>query len=327
MKKVFIPLSSLLVFAIIVLNHQCNSHNDKSHDMHKGGMLSDCSLYILDSKSNPSPQLLDLLTATDVKHDGTLTGIVRATQFSQNEGGWLRTLGKERWEVKEVFSEKREQLMAILDKLGVIQEIEPTDICYDYAVILGATVHRVRSRLQHLVELWKKGVRFGSIVVLTGQRLLDPGLESPKELLNKNNTMFPFKHGWQSTGDLPTAEAGMTKLVFEQSPLPAEWDNLSITFIDTPKQQTLDGKLRRPNTQESIMHWLKTNPKAGSILAISNQPYVHYQDSAFRCFLPDTFSLETVGKAVSSKERTSSLLDNMARWLYQENKKRTLTKE
>jgi len=289
-------------------------------------MLVDSLLYILGSDGNPSLGLLDLLSATDIQHDGTLAGIVKATQFSQDEGGWLRTQGKERWEVKEVFSEKREQLMAMFGKLGVIQEKEPVSMCYDYAVIFGAIVHRVRSRLQHLVELWKKGVRFGSIVVLTGQRPLDPNLESPKELLNKNNTMFPFKHEWQLTGNLPTTETGMAKLVFEQSPLPVEWDNFSILFIDTPMQQTLSDKLRRPSAQDTITNWFKTNPRPGSILAISNQPYVNYFDTVFRCFIPDTFSSETVGKVASSKETTSTLLDNMARWLYQENKRRALKK-
>jgi len=324
MKKIFIPLSSLLFFAIIVLNQQYNLRNDKSHDMHEGGMLMDCSSYILDSKGNPSTGLLDLLATTNIQHDGTLVEIVRSTQFPQDEGGWLRTSGKERWEVKEISPEKREQLMTMFDKLFVIQEIEPAGIYYDYAVILGATVHRVRSRLQYLVELWKKGVRFGCIVVLVGQRPLDSGLESPEELLNENNTMFPFKHGWQLTDDLPTTETGMAKLVFAQSPLPAEWDNLSIIFVDTPMQQTLFGKLRRPNTQDTIMHWFKTNPRAGSVLAISGQPYVNYQDTVLRCFIPDTFSLETVGKAAPLKERTTTILDSMARWLYQENKRRAL---
>jgi len=188
MKKIFVPLSGLFLFAIIVLSQKCNLHNNELRDMHKGGVLVDCSLYILDSKGNSSPGLLDLLAATDIQHDGTFAGIVKATQFSQDEGGWLRISGKERWEVKEVFPEKREQLMTMFDKLCVIQEIEPVSIYYDYVVIFGGTVHGTRSRLQYLVKLWKKGVRFGSIVVLTGQRPLDPGLESLEELLNENNT-------------------------------------------------------------------------------------------------------------------------------------------
>jgi len=323
MKKMFIPLLSLLLFAIIVLSQQCNLRDNKSHDMHKGGVLGDHSSYIFDGDGNPSPGLLDLLAATNIQHDGTLAGIVKATQFPQDKGGWLRKPGKERWEVKEVLPEKREQLMTMFDELGVIQKIEPAGINYDYAVMFGATVHCVRSRLRHLVELWNKGVRFSRIVVFTGQRPLDPGLESSEELLNANNTMFPFKHDWQLTDCLPTTEAGMAKLVFAQSPLPAEWDDFSIMFIDTPAQQELSGKLCRPSTKDTIMHWLKTKPWPGAILAISNQPYVHYQDTVFRCFIPNTFNLEPVGKAASFRDRTSTLLDNMARWLYQENQRRT----
>ena len=302
-------------------------HNNELPAKHEGDILADRSLYVLDSKGNPSLALLDLLYATDIQHDGTLAGIIKATQRTQDKGGWLRTPGKERWEVKEIFPEKRAQLMIIFDKLSVIQEIRPTRIYYDCAIIFGDTVHSIRSSLKYLVELWKKGVRFGCIVVLVGQRPLDPGLESPKILLDKNNTMLPFKHDWQLTGDLPTTETGAAKLIFAQSRLPAEWDNLSIMFVDTPMQPTKTGKLRRPNTQDSILCWLETDPKPDSILAISNQPLVHYRDTVFRCSISKAFSLETVGKATCLQERMTVLLDNMARWLYQENKRRTLREE
>ncbi len=327
MKKIFISLLSLFLFVIIILNRQCNSHTNESPAIHEGKILADRSLYIFNSKGNPSTELLDLLDATNIQHDGTLAGIVKATQYRQDKGGWLRIPGKERWEVKEIFPEKRAQLMTIFDKLGMTQEIEPTRNYYDYAFILGATVHRIRSRLKYLIDLWKKGVRFGGIAVLVGQRPLDSGLESPKILLDKNNTMLPFKHDWQLTGDLPTTETGAAKLVFDQSVLPTTWNDLAITFIDTPMQQTLSGKLRRPNTQDAVLNWLKTDPKLGSILAISNQPYVHYQDTVLRCCILETFSLETVGKATCLQERITALLDNMARWLYQENKRRSIAKE
>ncbi|HEB41658.1 MAG TPA: hypothetical protein ENI08_01390, partial [Candidatus Dependentiae bacterium] len=284
MKKIFIPLSGLFLFAIVILNRQCNAvHSNELPAKHERGILADRSLYILDSKGSSSQELLDLLDATNIQHDGTLESIVKATQCRQDKGGWLRIPGKERWEVKEIFPEKRAQLMTVFDKLGTIKEIEPTHNYYNYALILGATVPRMRSRLQYLIELWEKGVRFDSINVLVGQRPLDPNLESPEILLDKNNTMIPFRKDWQLTGDLPTTEAEAAKLIFEQSPLPAEWDNLSVMFVDTPMQPTGTGKLRRPTTQDSIIYWLKTDPKPGSILAISNQPYAHYQDTVLRC--------------------------------------------
>ncbi len=133
MKKIFIYLSNLFLFFIIILNSQCNTRNNELPARHEGGILADRSLYILDSKGNPSLALLDLLDATNIQHDGTLAGIVKATQFKQNEGGWLRTPDKERWEMKEIFPEKRVQLMTIFDKLGMIQEIEPT---HHYTIML-----------------------------------------------------------------------------------------------------------------------------------------------------------------------------------------------
>ncbi len=320
MKKKLNYSLSLFLFAIITLNRQCDS---RSTTRLKRGEVKGKSFIIVDETGKPTNELLRLLDETNVKHDGTLAGIIKATQKTQNEGGWLRGQHKERWETEEIFPEKHGKLLDSFDRLYTIQEQVPHCFYYDYVVILGATIQRMRFRVKHLIDLFeKRGIRFGAIVVLVGQRGLDKNLESEEILLDKTNSILPFKHNWRWIGELPTTETEAAKLIFDQSVLPSEWKNISIVFVDTP---TPKGK-SRPNTQDSIECWLKTRPKGGSILAISSQPFINYQDTVLRCWVPEEFCLETVGSAALPEERLTVLLDNMARWLYQENIKRNLAK-
>lgn len=272
--------------------------------------------FIIDSEGNPSEALKAILKATNITHDDSLASIISATQRTQNDGGWLRATGKERWEIDELFIQKRESLFSIFKNLGVLDQVIPLQTHYDYALLLGATAYRVRTRLRHLIELWNNGVQFNTIVVLCGQRTLDPQLESLDVLLNANNGVLPFKSDWQFNGAIPKTETDMMQLVFEQSALPEEWKNLSIIFIDTPQQLQENGSWKRPSTQDTVEAWFAINPTPGSILAISNQPFVGYQDTALRRFIPATFTIETIGQAASASIKIATLLDNMARWLY-----------
>ena len=55
----------------------------------------------------------------------------------------------------------------------------------------------------------------------------------------------------------------------------------------------------------------------GNILAISNQPYVGYQNAVLQNLLPNTFGIETVGKSASPNIKITTALDTLARWLQQ----------
>jgi hypothetical protein len=84
-------------------------------------------------------------------------------------------------------------------------------------------------------------------------------------------------------------------------------------------QQAQNGTLRRPNTQDTIDEWLRSyNPQPGSILALSNQPYIGYQDAVLRKALPKTFDVETVGNACSNNTKSTVIIDSLARWIYNE---------
>jgi len=264
-----------------------------------------------------SPTLLEILEVTQVKHEGNLKSIVDATQKA-----WLRPAGVERWQMGETYKEQGPTLYPLFKRMGIMDDVNPTQKNYDYGVILGALVSRVRQRLASAVEAWNNGVRFTHLVFLVGARPLDPEKESERDLFNVSNKYLPIKPGWKAPEVLPTTETEMARMVFDQADLPEEFRKaVTVTFIDTPMQKTATGDLRRPNTGDTVNQWLADPAtKPGTVLAFSNQPYVDYQDAVLRTLLPETFTVETVGAAGSGNEQVDVVLDNLARWLYQEQK-------
>jgi len=247
---------------------------------------------ILDSNNHPTPALLALLQALNIKHDGTLPSIVAATQTA-----WLRPAGKERWEIDEKFADRSAQLLPLLEKFEFVQECKPTQQYYDYAIIFGAMVERVRKRVGYLIEQWNVGVRFNKVIVLTGQRPLDP-IKEKMDIV-------------------PKTETRMLEWIIEQATMPNELRTI-ITVVDTPMQQTADGLPRRPNTADTITTWLATSPTPGSCLAITTHSFTGYQDAVLHALLPQGFTIETIAPAANGVV-ISECLDNLARWLYVEN--------
>lgn len=273
----------------------------------------DRSHYLFDYQGTISSPLLSLLRLTDIEHDNSLASIVEKTQKQ-----WLRAAGKERWEIDELYPEKRTEALALLDSLGCIAEVRPAHTHYDYAIVLGATVQRVRMRLQYLINLHSNGVQFKKIIILGGERPLDATLERKDVLLDTNNGLLTCKTNWKLQGPLPITEIEMMKMVYDQTQLPEKFAKIPVTFIDTPMIKMENGAVRRPGFGDTIQTWLSHNPKEGSCLFISNNPYVGYADSVVRTFMPNRFIVETVGSAASDETKLSVHLDNCARWLYQE---------
>ncbi len=165
--------------------------------------------------------------------------------------------------------------------------------------------------------LWEKGIRFEKLVVLTGQRPLDKTLESSQLLLDTTHPTLHFKQGKQLNVKLPSTEIGMINYTFNHIKMPKTWEAIPFVYVDTPMQKTENGILRRPNTQDTINEWLtRYNPKPGSILALSNQPFVGYQDAVLRKYLPPNFVIDTVGDVDWEDEGVATILDSLTRWIY-----------
>ena len=91
--------------------------------------------------------------------------------------------------------------------------------------------------------------------------------------------------------------------------------------MNTSCTQKSDGTISRANTEDTLRHWLTTDPIPGTCLAVSSQPFVGYQHSVARTVLPVNFEIETVGDISAEDEPLAVYLDTVARWLYQEKKR------
>lgn len=262
---------------------------------------------------NHSPYLFSLLASLNLQHDGSAKDIVNVTQKNL-----LRPAGKERWEIEDIFKDKKDLVSNQLKNLGCVDEAFPAQTVYDYVLLLGGSAQTFRNRLSFLCHVWEKGIRFKTLVFLVGERPLDERIESREVILNDKNPDISFRSDWKFSGVLPRTESLLARLIFDQSQIPQEMRNVEIIFVDTPMQKGSDGSLKRPTTDDTVVAWLSRQSKPGSCIAISNQPFVRYQHSVLRRLLPKEFNLETVGATLSEDKTLAVQLDSVARWIFSE---------
>ncbi|MBI5346355.1 MAG: hypothetical protein HZB76_04360 [Chlamydiae bacterium] len=213
---------------------------------------------------------------------------------------WLRKPGKERWELEEINPDQRLIVLNWAKKQGLFSDWKPSSEVYDKALILGATTSQMQKRLDHLKQLWIQGIRFDEIVWLTGDRPLDNRVDGLTELCHN--------------------ESEAARIIFEEADLPEGMRNIPAFFVAVPMK--IEGfSLKRPNTEDTIIAWLKTFPKPCKALFVSDQPFCGYQFAIIKANLPKEFLFDLVGQGVdplSHPAAASITLDAIARWIYQE---------
>lgn len=212
--------------------------------------------------------------------------------------------------------------MVLLKELNLVDAVPAPSRPYAGALILGATVIAVRKRLAYLVEEHKRDpdasgfrVTIPTVYMLGGARPLDKDKESPTVLSTPAELPFKDESRWTPPAEMPTTEAGMMRLVFEQSDITPCGAGV---FIDTPLQPTPDGKTRHPNTTDTVKEFLRTNPKTGTYLAVSSQPFVARQTMNVKQALPEGFMVVGIGYAAAATTPLKTFLDETARLLFEE---------
>lgn len=198
----------------------------------------------------------------------------------------------ERWNFEERFMDKKEELTRALEKLGIFEERRAEKTHYNYAIVPGSLYASIKARINFLIKEWKRGVRFDTLVFLTGKRKIHPEKESPEIL-----------------GCTLKTEIDVMRLVWEQSELSEELRKIPLEIIDADPFPFRE----RPNTLATVLAWLAKNPMPGSCLVVSNQPYVAYQHEIFVALLPKTFSVESIGAAGGRNTPLSVLMDTVGR--------------
>ena len=256
-----------------------------------------CSLIfavpIQDHVINPAA-LSSLATALGIDEK---SNIVEETQKH-----WLRKPNQERWEMAELSQDQKIFVLNWANAEGIFSQWNPSCRSYDKVLILGASTPRMKTRLEFIKNLWTEGVRFNEIVWLTGDRPLDKRID---DCLDRCSNESEAAH-----------------IIWEETDLPIEMRNITITFIAVPMK--VDGmQIKRPNTEDTIIAWLKASPTPCKALFISDQPFCGYQFSIVKALLPKDFLFDVAGKGVDSIDHPAAAaitLDSIARWIYQEDK-------
>lgn len=253
-------------------------------------------IQLFSAEGAPCVELQEILAITGVEHRNDLESIVQATQKS-----FLRPAGKERWEISDdQYAAVESQLMPLFNKLELIDTLYPTHQHYDYVLWMGSLLASAEKRLLFLKELWQQGLRFDNLVILTGERSLIPEeRDAIRAICQRTYSSEPEMMDW----------------VYENTVLPQEMRQIPVTRISSVAAPGA----HRATTPDTVRDWLKTNPVPGTVLIISSQPYTRYQEAVVRQYLPASFVLDSAGKKSLSKTPITTYLDNLARWIYQEN--------
>ncbi len=244
---------------------------------------------IQDRKINSSA-LLQLTTTLGIAQDAD---IVAATQKQ-----WLRKGNLERWEMSELSPMQKNFVLKWANEQGLLDAWTPLNKAYDTAVLLGGATFRMEKRLSYLIELWNQGIHFDRIVWLTGDRPLDPKVES--------------------LASCCTTESEAARLLWEKANLPEQMRHVPITFVSAPMKT--EGLItKRPGTRDIIKAWVDTAPESCSALFVSNQPFCGYQFAVIKSTLPKSIQFDLVGPSIDSKSLQAPaavILDTVARWIY-----------
>lgn len=219
---------------------------------------------------------------------------------------WLQ-VNKERWEMEKRFEDKKAQALPLLEEIGCVKTVRASKKEYTHALVLGAIGKTMQRRLDFLYEEWQRGVRFKEIFLLSGQRDLDPKMETIPEGVKTETELFVYLYNHH-----PLKNCG-----------------LPMRVVDSPKEALPDGTVRRPNTGNTVRDWLALSPQPGSCLVISTQPYVGYQEAVVRFLVPNSYQIECVGPQTENVYLDTSAfgnrdyplaiyLDSITKWLLYE---------
>lgn len=277
---------------------------------------------LFDSQYKPRASLIKFLELAGMPNlNSNQEAIVQIKEWTQ--ANFLRPKEKERWEVHDTrFDLLRDKLKPFLTELGFLNEVEPHIKDYKGALIQGALIVRVRLRLYHLIELWKKGYRFNNtIYFFTGDRALFPEFENRETFTKQQDTPLKIRKDWTPPDNLPTTEKEMIEWVWNQSEMPEEFRrNMAPVYVTAPLK--LDPELQkmvRPTANDCALYWSQSFPAKGKYLYISNSPYIHRFDLVMRNLFDSDKELQfdSVGPRASDKEKMSTIIDEVGRAIFE----------
>lgn len=301
MKKFGITI--FLILDLFILSHM-NQIFFKSEDLNENSYLDYKmqNLYVL-------------------KGANKLLNLEEAVKFTQK--AWLRPKGLDYFHLNqtEFFNLK---FLEIFEHLNVLNDIYPkkqVEYVYNTCFVHGMNFFDFQIRFKFMIHLWKLGYRWKRTVFLTGERDLDPIIEHPDKF---HISILDQKEDWVEKLKKSRYENEMIRVIFQTSLLPEDFTK-EVHFAEAKKIGA-----SRPNTLATLIKWIKDSKDLGiqykedeKNLAISNQPFVMYQDLVAKSVFGHP--LETVGPKVYNPN-FNIIFDVLARTIFEIQKKKKLEK-
>lgn len=194
-----------------------------------------------------------------------------------------------------------------LNTLNLLEGRLPAQQDVDAVCILGATKKTMENRLNYAHRLLgDESLDMPKyLLLLAGERYVTLGVDGSEEELQQIARRLHFKGGLK---DL--TESDILIDLYRNSDLYALLDE-NFDLIDTPRND-----LPRPTTETTVRklcEWLRAHPNVRSIVFISNQPHVDYQEAIIsQVFAQEniTVSFEVVGSEhilADDKSRSTAL--------------------
>lgn len=237
----------------------------------------------------------------NTQQQALLHNIVQLVDETQKK--WVRRVhGADRWNMVKKTYMNPGALLGDLKKLGFVQASVPASKNSDCLCILGSTGPSMSARIRYANHLLTRGHCTKHIVLLAGERPLNPNELSEKSLVDLG------KHRGKGIHDL--TESDLIHYLYQQSALSKK--GIPATLIDTPR-----GDLPRPTTQTTsiqLIAWLKKNPQIRDVIFVSAQPHVAYQksciDMAFRLYNKCDVACTVVGNKNSNSGNDQETCDS-----------------
>jgi hypothetical protein len=256
-------------------------------------ILQSCSMHTKQSAANledlstgnpfftkdgkPTAALHKLLKATHISVEPTDTVI--QIHEKTKAAGWQSKPGMERpdMQLPDGLKDSASHIITIGEKfLNLQATVYPKPgMHFDGVLYLGAAFTRIITRIEFYNQLVDRGLLRPDLkmYVLTGDRKASPEKfgESPEAFLKFARERNGNPSLELTPGELPTNELEIIKFVFKYIAPKAH----SVEYIYSPK----DATHTRATTDSTMVSFLDKVTEGGTFVAISNQPYVDYQQS------------------------------------------------
>ena len=156
----------------------------------------------------------------------------------------------------------------------------------------------MQNRVYFLEQEIARGVEIGTIVFLTGDRMRYTDRETDQVLPGADRCVNEYE---------------LAQLVYEKSHLPK---TIPAVFIHAPIYPGISRHVTsRSNLEDTLISWGKLQPKAGSALFVTNQPYLLFQRHLVeRVLLEHGMSADCCAAQAGPKTKLATYLQSLARW-------------